>query len=415
MVKEEVVAVQEEKPEKNGDVVTDVAVVETTAVVPIPEPLDVSDTRFPPTSVIPDHSPMRQWKSALSTVVFSVPSPVRALRLANLAINTLLLFAVVEFIAVPYFDDASGVVYTRVGALSPDAAKIVVRYPPTTNATENLVRLAYRQVKSTPQSWREGPIANLTAENDWVQTVRLTGLWPTTTYECMSLVHYACSYQAYTDCPHLDRFEDVNDANVTVLPYPAKPIRFHTFPDSRLYGGSHFRFIASSCMTPNFPYAPLQARRIKGLDLLADYLWPSKSEAAPSSSPLASSLSETVSSTAEAAVTTTSASSDNATAPSPSPEVIPPVAAAAAAEKSAPPAEFMVFMGDFIYADVPVYFGNDKEAYRRLYRRNYNSPSFRKVYERLREFPAFPTASSESLIRRLAIFHTYDDHEVKTD
>ena len=52
--------------------------------------------------------------------------------------------------------------------------------------------------------------------------------------------------------------------------------------------------------------------------------------------------------------------------------------------KPVPPTEFMVFMGDFIYADVPVYFGDDKEAYRRLYRRNYNSPSFRKVYERLR-------------------------------
>jgi hypothetical protein len=41
--------------------------------------------------------------------------------------------------------------------------------------------------------------------------------------------------------------------------------------------------------------------------------------------------------------------------------------------------------GDFIYADVPLYFGDDEEAYRRLYRRNYNSPSFRKVYEKLRE------------------------------
>ncbi|TBU46997.1 PhoD-like phosphatase-domain-containing protein [Dichomitus squalens] len=353
VVKEEIVAVQEEKPEENGDIVTDVAVVETTAVVSVPEPLD--------------------WKSALSTVIFSVPSPVRALRLANLAINTILLFAVIEFLAVPYFDDASGVVYTRVGALTPDAAKIVVRYPPSANSTENLVRLSYRQVKSSPQAWREGPIANLTAENDWVQTVRLTGLWPTTTYEY--------------------RFEDVNDANITVLPYPAEPIRFRTFPDSRLHSGSHFRFIASSCMTPNFPYAPLQARRIKGLDLLADYLWPSKPEAISSSSPLVSSLSESVSSTVEAAATTSIASSENTTSPAPASDVIPPVAATAV-EKPAPPTEFMVFMGDFIYADVPVYFGNDIEAYRRLYRRNYNSPSFRKVYE------------------RLPIFHTYDDHEI---
>ena len=129
----------------------------------------------------------RQWRSALSTVIFSVPSPVRAFRLANLAINTLLLLAVAEFVAVPYFDDASSVVYTRVGALSPDAAKIVVRYPPSDNATENIVRISYRQAtSSTTSPWREGPVVNLTAERDWVQTARLTGLWPTTTYECMS-------------------------------------------------------------------------------------------------------------------------------------------------------------------------------------------------------------------------------------
>jgi alkaline phosphatase D len=29
----------------------------------------------------------------------------------------------------------------------------------------------------------------------------------------------------------------------------------------------------SSCLTPNFPYAPFQSRRITGFDLLADYLF----------------------------------------------------------------------------------------------------------------------------------------------
>jgi len=46
--------------------------------------------------------------------------------------------------------------------------------------------------------------------------------------------------------------------------------------------------------------------------------------------------------------------------------------------------DFMIFLGDFIYADVPVYFGDQQEAYRRLYRRNYQSPSFKKVYQQLR-------------------------------
>jgi len=41
-----------------------------------------------------------------------------------------------------------------------------------------------------------------------------------------------------------------------------------------------------------------------------------------------------------------------------------------------------------------MYFGDEREAYLRLYRRNYQSESFRKIYE------------------RLPIFHTYDDHEI---
>jgi alkaline phosphatase D len=50
-----------------------------------------------------------------------------------------------------------------------------------------------------------------------------------------------------------------------------------------------------------------------------------------------------------------------------------------------PVTDFLLFLGDFIYADVPLYIGDDQEAYRRLYRRNYQSPSFRNVYEKLRK------------------------------
>jgi alkaline phosphatase D len=48
--------------------------------------------------------------------------------------------------------------------------------------------------------------------------------------------------------------------------------------------------------------------------------------------------------------------------------------------------DFLLFLGDFIYADVPLYIGDNQEAYRRLYRRNYQSPSFRTVYEKLRKW-----------------------------
>lgn len=113
-----------------------------------------------------------------------------------------------------------------------------------------------------------------------------------------------------------------------MLPYPPSPLSFRTFPDPHLPGGTHFRFLSTSCTIPNFPYVPLGSRTIHGFDLLAQHL----------------SLSET--------------------------ELFP---------------AFLLFLGDFIYADVPVYTGPSKEDYRRLYRRNYQSPSFRKVYERLRK------------------------------
>lgn len=128
---------------------------------------------------------MRQWRNALSTLVFSLPSPSRPLRLANLLINTLLLTAAIDLVAFPYLDDASDVVFTRVGALYPDAAKIVVRYP-AANSSENLVRVAYRQTgdAAAGELWRSGPVLNLTREGDWVGTARVDGLWPSTSYEC---------------------------------------------------------------------------------------------------------------------------------------------------------------------------------------------------------------------------------------
>jgi alkaline phosphatase D len=48
--------------------------------------------------------------------------------------------------------------------------------------------------------------------------------------------------------------------------------------------------------------------------------------------------------------------------------------------------EFMLMIGDAIYADVPYWNGDNLEAYRKLYRRTFASPSFRQVYERLRKY-----------------------------
>ena len=118
-------------------------------------------------------------------MLFSIPSPTRYLNAANLTINTLLFLFYLDYVLYPVIDDASGVIYTRVGAVYPDAAKVVVRYP-VTNASDNQVLLLWRQASvSSDSAWNTGPLVNLTAERDWIATTRLDGLWPNTHYECV--------------------------------------------------------------------------------------------------------------------------------------------------------------------------------------------------------------------------------------
>ncbi|KAG6878746.1 hypothetical protein C0993_008045 [Termitomyces sp. T159_Od127] len=224
--------------------------------------------------------------NAFQTLVLSLPTTSRRLRFSNILLNTLLLAAAADYVVTPYLDSATDVVFTRVGAVYPDSVKIVVRYP-LANITSQPPLLLYREITCTPTPWKNGPLLTLLSDQDWVDTVKVEGLWPNTSYE-----------------------------------------------------STRFKFVVSSCATPNFPYrGPWYRRSIKGFDLLADYLYPPAVQSIDSS------------------------------------DAIPPSQA-----------DFMLFLGDFIYADMPIYIGDDKEAYRRLYRRNYNSDSFRKIYERLRKF-----------------------------
>ncbi|THH31384.1 hypothetical protein EUX98_g2819 [Antrodiella citrinella] len=305
-----------------------------------------------------------QLSAPLTTLALSLPSPSFALRTANFAINLLLLLGAAEFTFFPFYDAATSVTFTRLGAIYPDAVNIVVRYPiPLHNTTQNEILVSWRQASPTFEGqWQDGPTLHLTSQSDWVDTARLGGLWPSTTYE----------------------YRLQNGSHV--LPYPAEPIRFKTFPDPRLTTGSHFRFLVSSCTAPNFPYLPFQGRRIKGFDLLAEYLWSTSPVVVPSAPSPTTVLVD--SPAAEEISTVTDVAAPKTTL---SAQVIPAVA------KLTPPAEFMLFLGDFIYADVPLYFGDDQGMYRQFYRRNYQSPSFRKVYE------------------RLPIFYTYDDHDIKNN
>jgi alkaline phosphatase D len=109
----------------------------------------------------------------------------------NLGINLLLLNFALDFYFTPLLDPASAVSFTRVGAVSPDSAKISIRYP-FDNATEGTLQVIYRQaiqgelLSAATNPWKDGPIATVYADSDWTTVVKLTGLWPSTPYECPS-------------------------------------------------------------------------------------------------------------------------------------------------------------------------------------------------------------------------------------
>lgn len=136
------------------------------------------------------HHTSRVSEHPLRTILMSLPTSSRRLRLANLAINTMLALFVAEFVLTPFLDPASNVRFSRVGAIYPDRVKITVRYPLLNDtAGEDVVRVVWREAAATERiSWKDGPLLNFQEQSDWVDTVSLDGLWPSTSYECGSLV-----------------------------------------------------------------------------------------------------------------------------------------------------------------------------------------------------------------------------------
>lgn len=112
--------------------------------------------------------------------------------------------------------------------------------------------------------------------------------------------------------------------------------------------GSHnsqrLSFVTSSCIKPNFPYSPFShPLRIPGIELLSKAIAKLPSVNKPA---------------------------------------------------------FMLFLGDFIYIDVPFRFGSTADHYRSEYRRIYSSPTWQKTPERPIDLPWI---------------HTLDDHEIQND
>lgn len=120
---------------------------------------------------------------------------------------------------------------------------------------------------------------------------------------------------------------------------------FSTAPMPGSKSAHDVTFLTSSCMKPNFPYNPLShALRLPGLEQMARTISELPSRLRPA---------------------------------------------------------FMLFLGDFIYIDVPMRFGSSIAHYRSEYRRVYSSPSW--------------TNTPESPAIDLPWLHTLDDHEIEND
>jgi alkaline phosphatase D len=76
-------------------------------------------------------------------------------------------------------------------------------------------------------------------------------------------------------------------------------------------------------------------------------------------------------------------------------------------------ARFMLFLGDFIYVDVPHRFGSDYEAYRREYRQIYASPDWEGVsHMPWLQYGLFPLREVTPSLWDKSV---YDDHEIADD
>jgi hypothetical protein len=95
---------------------------------------------------------------------------------------------IVDFVGRPLLEKEEDLVFTRVGAVHSDAAKIVVRYP----SVDGGVRIVWKQTQAPGSlwnldksaGWMNGPLLELTPEHDWVGVGKLDSLWASTGYQC---------------------------------------------------------------------------------------------------------------------------------------------------------------------------------------------------------------------------------------
>ena len=298
------------------------------------------------------HVEAKSPRPGLWHLLTGAPTSSRSFNLFSLLLNSALILMCLDFQLTPLLLlKAHETTFIRVGAVSHSSVKLVARLPPSLYARQNAsarlepdnirrksrfmidtlvhaegIRVVYRPSRSA-SSWQYGGLLSPSNETDYVGVLELTGLAPSTEYQ-FALATPPLSKGSVLDAvvPRAigTPVDDVDINGVHRLhPSIHNPQYFRTPPDPRLAaGGSHYTFAATSCIKPGWPYIPGGDHfGIKGAAELADRI-------------------------------------------------------------STHSVDFLMFMGDFVYADSPPRAVTHEQYFQR-YRQVYSSRDYRRIYERI--------------------------------
>ncbi|KAL8286840.1 hypothetical protein RQP46_003846 [Phenoliferia psychrophenolica] len=281
----------------------------------------------------------RSGASRLSALLFSTPSSSPTLNAFNLAINTLLLAACLDALWSPILGmQEHDLAFARVGQVDHSSVKILARIPPlaTVVTPVNTTSEGLWQTEQTPGAGAKLAYRPSKPLGRWIMgpTLEVSEESDWTGVVRLDGLYASTEYEYRLLVPALSNAHHPSFPDIQ---------SFTTFPDPALASfaspgaGTHFTFAATSCVKPGFPYkGPQYRREVIGAKYLMDSVV------------------------------------DNGV-------------------------KFLVFLGDFIYSDSPVYPGPAKENYWKRYRQVMAAPYMK------------------ALLTKIPTMAIWDDHEIFND
>ncbi|GAA5994064.1 hypothetical protein JCM11641_005961 [Rhodosporidiobolus odoratus] len=291
-----------------------------------------------------------------TSLLFGTPTPTsRFLNYLSWGLNAIVFALVLDFTWTPIFGmDESALAFARIGAVSHNAVKLTARIPPESSLINTLSASTGPIVAGVlPANNSDGgflPAEDFSgARVIYRPTTPVQGKWEVgpdlITKEEEDWVATVKLEGLWAATEYEYRLLRPTLAQTSHHPAFPRAQTFTTFSDPSLLSlagrvageGTHYTFASSSCLKPGFPYeGPWHKRTVRGAE---HFLKVAEREAV----------------------------------------------------------RFMLFLGDFIYADVPWYAGSDAKQYNKRYRQAFASPEMKKVVE------------------KIPIMAIYDDHEIYND